>query len=100
MSKWVKQYDPNEGRDYYWNSETGEAVWDEPEDFGEGGKSEEMDAALRLQSLFRGSKVCVCVHACVQPPRRSFGHACGGGCGWLWWLWRFVVVSASPLGGS
>lgn len=57
MSEWVKQYDPNEGRDYYWNATTGEAVWDEPDGFQEGGTNEDMEAVLRIQSAFRGAKV-------------------------------------------
>ena len=57
MSDWVKQYDPNEGRDYYWNATTNEAVWDEPEGFVAGGTNDDMEAVLRIQSAFRGAKV-------------------------------------------
>ena len=58
--EWVEQYDPNEGRPYYWNSRTGEASWDKPEGFVEGGKSQNMAAALKIQSAFRGNKVRGC----------------------------------------
>ena len=58
--EWVEQYDPNEGRPYYWNSRTGEASWDKPDGFVEGGKSQNMAAALKIQSAFRGNKVRGC----------------------------------------
>ena len=55
-NNWVKQYDPNSGYDYYYDKVTGVTQWDQPENFIPGGRSEEMDAASKMQALFRGKQ--------------------------------------------
>jgi hypothetical protein len=54
--KWVEQWDPNESRFYYYNAETGVAVWEKPSDFVDGVHDDSMDAATKIQSAFRGKK--------------------------------------------
>lgn len=56
-SPWVEGYDPASGRNYFYNSETGESAWDKPDDFEPGGASEDLNAATKIQSVFRGRKV-------------------------------------------
>lgn len=51
--KWIESYDPDKGLNYYYNTETGLCVWDQPEDFVPGGSSEEMLAVLRIQCVWR-----------------------------------------------
>ena len=34
-SLWVKAVDPASGKEFYYNIETNEAVWEHPDDFGE-----------------------------------------------------------------
>ena len=77
--EWVEQYDPNEGRPYYWNGVTGEAVWEKPEGFVEGGVSQNMAAALKIQSAFRGNKARQEVASKVK----SLKMTEGGGAVWV-----------------
>jgi hypothetical protein len=49
----VKEYDPQSGHYYYYNTEENRSTWEEPADFIEGGDSEEMKAVLRIQCSFR-----------------------------------------------
>ena len=78
-SEWVEQYDPTKGRPYYWNSITGEAVWEKPEGFVEGGVNENMAAALKIQSAFRGNKARQEVASKVK----SLKMKEGGGAVWV-----------------
>ena len=57
VGAWVKQFDPNHGRHYYWNSETDEVSWDEPADFVEGTTDARVDAITKIQAVFRGGAV-------------------------------------------
>ena len=54
---WIEQWDPASESNYYYNTETGMSQWEKPADFVAGGHSEEMSAALKIQSLFRGNKI-------------------------------------------
>lgn len=56
---WVEQYDPNAGMNYYYNTTSGTSQWHKPEGFKPGAKSDEMEAATKMQGLFRVKKVCV-----------------------------------------
>jgi hypothetical protein len=49
----VKEYDPQSGHYYYYNTEENRSTWEEPADFIEGGDCEEMKAVLRIQCSFR-----------------------------------------------
>ena len=53
---WVEQYDPNSGKNYYYNTVTGISTYDKPPGFVPGGHDEESDAALKIQAQFRGNK--------------------------------------------
>ena len=54
--RWIESFDPTTGFNYYLNTETGLCVWDQPEDFVPGGKSEEVFAALKVQCAWRQRK--------------------------------------------
>jgi hypothetical protein len=47
---WVKMYDPQISRDYYWNSKTEECVWGKPPDFAESGIGDQADSAAKTKS--------------------------------------------------
>jgi len=53
---WVKVWDPNQGKYYYYNTETSISVWDEPAGFVEGVKSDDVNAATSIQAAFRGKQ--------------------------------------------
>eukprot|EP00948_MAST-09A_sp_MAST-9A-sp1_P003634 g3634.t1 len=55
-SKWIEGYDPASGLNYYYNTETEESQWEKPHDFVAGGQDDTMNAASKIQSLFRGNK--------------------------------------------
>ncbi len=52
-SEWVRQYDPQSGNYYYYHTKTGESQWHEPPDFVPGARSQELDSATKIQSVFR-----------------------------------------------
>ena len=53
---WVEQFDPNSNALYYYNVDTKESVWEKPPEFTKGTLSEECEATLKIQSIFRGRK--------------------------------------------
>ena len=69
---WVEQYDPNAGMNYYYNTTSGTSQWNKPEGFKPGAKSDEMEAATKMQGLFRVKKVCVHVLVVLVPPAASY----------------------------
>jgi len=53
--EWIKMYDPQTARDYYWNSKTAECVWEKPVEFTEGGVNNKAESAVRIQCAFRNN---------------------------------------------
>lgn len=53
INDWVEALDPGSGKTYYYSTAAGTSVWEKPEGFAPGGVSDEMDAATRIQSIFR-----------------------------------------------
>eukprot|EP00937_MAST-01D_sp_MAST-1D-sp2_P001157 g1157.t1 len=53
---WVKQWDANSRKHYYYNVRTNITVWEQPADYIEGKQDDRLDAATAIQSRFRGNK--------------------------------------------
>ena len=50
--KWTVHVDEGSGVEYYWNSETGECVWEKPAEFVAGGEEPAGDAAKKMKDFF------------------------------------------------
>lgn len=54
--KWTEQFDPATAQKYYYNSETGEWLWEKPVDFLTGVRDERSARAVKIQSVYRAKK--------------------------------------------
>jgi hypothetical protein len=51
--EWVEAFDPAEGQFYYYSRNTGEYVWEKPENYVMAGDDEEMRAVIKIQCCWR-----------------------------------------------
>jgi hypothetical protein len=83
-NKWVKEYDPESKAYYYYHAAERYSVWEEPDDFIEGGDNAEMKSVLLIQCSFRAkvarrkTKVQQRAHEDTAFVPETKGDTCGG----------------------
>ena len=66
IGAWVKQFDPQANKHYYWHPDTDECVWEQPPDFVAGTSDSRVEAATKIQSAMRGASVRSSQHSATR----------------------------------